>query len=258
MIKQLFVLVLLCCIGPVCSGQYNSYEKKAYINKGDTLRYRVMSPLATETTARKKFPLLIFLHGSGECGTDNEKQLIHGGAFFADSLNRLRFPAYVIFPQCPATDSWVRIKDLPNDAFELTDLPQPTTALKLVVALIREYSERADVDPKRIYICGISLGGMGTFDLICRYPQLFAAAVPICGAVNTDRLHKAVKIPVRMYHGDQDKIVATYYSRQASDKLKALGAKNASLIEIKGAGHVCWYKAFEQPDFLSWIFSQTR
>ena len=234
------------------------FLKKEFIYKGDTLLYRVMYPENSDNQKTASLPLVVFLHGSGERGNDNEKQLKHGGALFIDSLNRVEYPAIVIFPQCPEDQSWVTLEDTEKSKFNLIDTQNPTKPLELVKRLVDYYIKNEAVDPKRIYIAGLSLGGMGTYDLICRYPKMFAAAIPICGAVNVARLKKVRKMPIRIYHGSIDNSVSPEYSRNAYMELKAKGSQKVEYIEFPGVEHNSWDSAFAQPDFLKWLFSQTK
>lgn len=256
MTKRFFIGIIFVAISIYSFAQTEFFRKKEFIYKGDTLRYRILEP---DVTIRdKKFPLVVFLHGSGECGSNNESQLTHGAKLFANSTNRTNYPAFVIFPQCPKSDSWVRIKDLANDKFELIDSLEPTKALYLAQKLIEFYQTNDSIDSKRVYVAGLSLGGMGTLDLICRYPTTYAAAVSICGAVNENRLEVARNIPLRLYAGSDDDVVDPHYSRTAAYKLKALGAKNIELIEFPGVKHNSWDTAFAQPDFINWLFSHQK
>lgn len=240
------------------SSQNELFQKKEFVYKGDTLRYRILLPENPTGKRLSPKPLVVFLHGSGERGNDNEKQLVHGADLFSNPQNRKDYPAIVIFPQCPENDSWVSIRELPDDKFELEDTPQPTTALMLVKKLIDSYLKDGSVLSNQVYIAGLSLGGMGTFDLLCRYPETFAAGISICGAVNTERLNKLDKMPIRIYYGGSDNVVNPEYSRSAYNKLKANGSKSVELIEFPGVGHDSWTSAFAQPDFLSWLFSQKK
>lgn len=128
----------------------------------------------------------------------------------------------------------------------------------MVIRLLNQIQKTESIDKNRIYVGGLSMGGMGTFDLICRKPNLFAAAVPICGGVEVTRLKKATKIPIRMYHGGADNVVSPEHSRNAYIELKARGAQDVELFIFPGVGHNSWTNAFEQNDFLSWIFSQKK
>lgn len=132
---------------------------------------------------------------------------------------------------------------------------KPTEPMQLVIRLIKDLIKTEAVDSKRMYVTGLSMGGMGTFDLICRYPNMFAAAAPICGGVNVERLAKVKNMPVRIYHGAADNIVPPAHSEEAYNKLKAEGSEKVKLILFQGVGHDSWTNTFAEPDFLSWMFS---
>ena len=102
------------------------------------------------------------------------------------------------------------------------------------------------------------MGGMGTFDLICRFPKYFAAAMPICGGVSESRLKKATNIPIRIFHGTADDVVKVDFSKNAYNSLKAYGAKKAELILFQGVNHNSWDSAFAYNGFLSWLYNQKR
>lgn len=237
------------------SAQSELYLKKNLIHKSDTLPYRILYP--ENYNKSEKYPLFLFLHGSGERGSDNNSQLVHGSKLFTDSLNRKLYPAIVVFPQCAKNGYWVEIKDR-KDGFDFGDARKPTSQMQMVIRLLKELQKTEAVDKKRVYVAGLSMGGMGTFDLICRYPRKFAAAVPICGGVELNRLKKAVKVPIRMYHGGADNVVSPEHSRNAYIELKARGAQNTELFIFPGVGHDSWTNAFAQEDFLKWIFSQKK
>ncbi|NDP22105.1 MAG: phospholipase [Paludibacter sp.] len=254
--KTIVIYILLISVFATCFAQSELFLKKEFIWKGDTLKYRILFP--ENYNRNKVYPMLVFLHGSGERGNDNEKQLVHGSSIFLNSKNRTEFPAIVIFPQCPSNDSWVHFKDKKSNTFEFSDIKGPTKPLALTKTLIDFYKKTEAVDTKKIYISGLSLGGMGTYDLICRYPRLFAAAIPICGAVNEKRLMKVRKMPIRIYHGDNDESVSVEYARNAYIELKANGSKNVQYFEFPGVGHNSWDRTFAEPDFLKWLFNQHK
>jgi len=173
-----------------------------------------------------------------ERGSDNESQLRYGSEMFANPQNRKDYPAFVLFPQCPPSNFWP-FESQPA-SYDATTFPidYPTsTPIKLVKELIDSYLQMEEIDKDRIYILGISMGGMGTFDIACRYPETFAAAIPICGGVNVERLDNKVKnIYWRLFHGDADGVVPVNNSRQAYQKLTNIKA-DAEYIEVPGASH---------------------
>lgn len=254
--KKIIVVLMFLSVNIPFFAQNDLFQKKEFVYNGDTLKYRVLFPNNYDKT--QKYPLVVFLHGSGERGNDNEKQLTHGSVLFTDEKNRLDFPSIVIYPQCPKNDSWINIPPREGSTIDFPEKAPITKSLLLVKKLLDSYAKNEAVDKKRIYVAGLSMGGMGTFDLICRYPKYFAAAIPICGGVNTQRLKKVTKMPIRIFHGGADTTVSREHSRNAFIELKANGSTRAEYVEFPGVGHNSWKNAFEMPDFLSWMYYQSR
>ncbi|MDO9154332.1 MAG: prolyl oligopeptidase family serine peptidase [Paludibacter sp.] len=253
--KKHFTIFFLLIFISAVSAQNEQFLKRELIFQGDTLPYRILFPENYDTS--QSYPLVLFLHGAGERGNDNQIQLIHGSALFLNQANRLKFPAIVIYPQCPKNKYWAPIESREN-GFSYVNTKKPTEPMQLVIRLIKHIEKNEAVDHRRMYVLGLSMGGMGTFDLVCRYPRLFAAAVPICGGVLVDRLKKIKKLPVRIYHGSEDTVVSPEHSKNAYIELKANGSQDVELIIIPGVGHDSWNLAFKQEDFLSWIFSNKK
>ena len=240
------------------SQSFPSFEKKELIVGNDTLRYRIQYPLGYD--AAKKYPLVLVMHGSGERGSDNEAQLIWGGSLFADSTVRAKYPAIVIFPQCWATTAWCSLTYNPNDSirFHMRSDTAPTRPMALVLQLLDEQAAGGHVDTKRIYVGGLSMGGMGTFELLWRKPGFFAAAFPICGAGDPAKVSVyARKFPIWVFHGGADPVVPVANSHLMVEALKAARAK-VSYTEYPGVGHDSWKKAFAEPDLLPWLFARHR
>lgn len=237
--------------------QYAEFEKQCYVStQGDTINYRLLRPEAIKKG--KKYPLVLFLHGAGERGDDNQKQLIHGGQMWLNPVNREKYPTFVLAPQCPKEGYWAYpARPTSFTPGEMPIIEEPTTIFKTVKALIDAYVAHPEIDKDRIYVVGLSMGGMGTFDMAIRYPDLFAAAVPICGNVNPNRLSKAKGVAFRIYHGDADSVVPVAGSREAYKALKQNGNK-VTYIEFPGINHGSWTPAFNDPDFIKWLFSQKR
>ncbi len=232
------------------------YEKKEFIYKGNTLRYRILYPENYDLT--RKYPVILFLHGAGERGNDNEKQLTHGASLFADPDVRMDYPSVVIFPQCPENESWIEYERTESGELSFPKNPKMSLSLLLAKKLVDNVVKSESVDKRRIYVMGLSMGGMGTFDLICRYPRYFAAAIPICGGVETSRLKKVKKMPIRIFHGGADPVVSREFSRNAHIELKARGSRRVEYIEFAGVGHDSWTPAFAYPDFLGWLYYQSK
>lgn len=234
----------------------DAFLRKEFVFGADTLRYRLLLPENPEPG--KQYPLVLFLHGAGERGRDNEAQLVHGSQMWLNPVNRETYPAFVLFPQCPEGEFWAydgRPEDLAPGAMPVD--PPVSKQVRLLTTLLATYLDRPDVDRSRIYVMGLSMGGMCTFDLICRYPEVFAAAVPICGSVYPPRLASVHGVAVSIYHGDNDTTVPTEASRQAYRFLKSIGA-DVRYKEFVGCTHGSWNPAFNEPDFMSWLFSQKK
>lgn len=257
--KKLLCLLLLCSSYALLRAQDLSlYEKKVFISGKDTLRYRILYP--AKYKKRKAYPLVVFLHGSGERGRDNEAQLSHGGDLFLKPVVRSTFPAIVIFPQCPSDSAWSRFRRVPNSPewIFVTDGPPPVPQ-QLVKQLIDELLEKGKINSKRIYIGGLSLGGMGTYDLLIRNPNYFAAAFPICGAVNTPTfLANASPMPVWIFHGALDNSVPPSFDRNLYTALMTRGATRVMYTEYPQAGHNSWDSAFAESRLLPWLFSAKK
>ncbi|HEX5026963.1 MAG TPA: phospholipase, partial [Agriterribacter sp.] len=137
------------------------FERQLFLQGDDTLPCRILSPI--HFSSEKKYPLVIFLHGSGERGSDNEAQLTWGSDLFLDSANREKFPAIVVFPQCPADSSWsVRTKGKSKDSTATFQFPMDVPAsrpLKMVMNFIDTLLKSGYVDSSRVYIGGLSMGG---------------------------------------------------------------------------------------------------
>lgn len=253
-------LLFIICITFAVAANAQSYEKKTFkAADGAQLNYCQLSPVAKAKGG--KYPIVLFLHGAGERGGDNQAQLTHGSGLFANPANAAQYPAYVLFPQCPGNTTWA-YDNAPSWDTMPNDLPVSSPESKmmgLLMEFLRDFiATHPDVDTKRIYVMGLSMGGIATYDIVSRYPKVFAAAVPICGCVNPQKVVAAAKdVKFSIYHGDKDTTVPTAGSREAYKALTAAGAK-VKYKEIVGCGHGCWDPAFNQPDFLSWLFKQHK
>lgn len=258
--KKFLSLLLLLMAGQLLAQDYSLFEKKEFTNKkGETLPYRILYPENYDPA--KKYPLVLFLHGAGERGNDNEKQLLHGVKVFLEAQYRTQFPCIVVAPQCPAESYWGSVK------FERTKYPLDldfnyqydiTTGLRLAIELTRSVIKEAAVDKKRVYITGLSMGGMGTFEAVYRFPKLFTAAVPVCGGADVAAYgKKQARIPFRIFHGEVDGVVAADHSRAMYARLQALGAQ-VQYKEYPGVNHNSWDYAYIEPDLLPWLFAQHR
>ncbi len=215
----------------------------------DGVRYRYQ--LEVPSSAERPdpgWPLLIFLHGSGERGSDLALVATHGPPKLVGEVPELE-SCVLAAPQCPE-DQWWRVSTLS--------------------ALVEELAARPDVDPDRIYLTGLSMGGYGTWDLLAALPDRFAAAIPICGGGETarvwpeqangfelDELLKAKHVPLRVFHGSDDPVIPVEESRLLVEALQAAGA-DVELTVYPGVGHDSWTRTYADPELFTWLFAQSR
>jgi predicted peptidase len=230
------------------------YQKKEFVYNGNTLSYRILFP--ENYDKNKKYPLLLFLHGAGERGKDNEKQLTWGAKLFITDESRKNFPAIIILPQCPEESFWASVKiDRTTTPFKIdfdysAEVSWPLAAANELVKKIRD--EEA-VDKSKVYISGLSMGGMGTFESVYRYPGMYAAALPICGGGDLKLYDKRIsKTAFWVFHGAADAVVDVNLSRNMVAKLKTLKAE-IKYSEYPGVNHNSWENAFAEKDYLSWM-----
>ena len=236
------------------------FDHGTYINKNDTLPYRILFPQNFDPT--KKYAVILVLHGAGERGNNNEAQIVYGPKLFLNDTIRAKYPAIVIFPQCPANSYWSNVKIETNAAgkyvFNFVEGGEPTVAMKSLLGLITEFLDKPYVDKHHMYVGGLSMGGMGTFELLRRKPDLFAAAFAICGGDNTLNAHiYAKKTPMWIFHGAKDSVVPVDHSMVMVEAIKAAGG-NPKLTIYPNDDHNSWNDAFAEPDLIPWLFSHKR
>lgn len=236
----------------------STFTKEVFVKGGDSLLYRMLLP--ENFDAGKKYPVLIFLHGAGERGNDNEAQLTHGSNLFLSEKVRKEFPAIIVFPQCPKDDFWANVKfgdGKTADRFSFQKGADPNRSMKMLIGLLGYLKREKYTDKDRFYVGGLSMGGMGTLELLRRKPRDFAAAFSICGGDNVENVKKYKKVPVWLFHGGKDNVVPPEKSEVLYAELKNLGSP-VKFILYPEANHNSWDSAFAEPDFLSWIFSHKK
>ncbi|RYY35158.1 MAG: phospholipase [Sphingobacteriaceae bacterium] len=261
--KKILITLLFIAAGlqAVVAQDRSAYDKGLYAVKGDTLPYRILFPL--NFNPAQKYPLVVVLHGAGERGNNNEAQLTHGGDLFLKPNVREDFPAIVVFPQCPADSFWSNVKfetDSLSNRRKLmfqTDA-EPTKAMKALLGFVDQMLKKPYVNKKEVYVGGLSMGGMGTFELLGRKPKVFAAAFAICGGDNTLNAKKyAKRVPLWIFHGAKDNIVPSDHSEVMVAAIREAGGDPRYSL-YPDADHDSWTKAFAEPDFLPWLFSHKK
>lgn len=255
-----FFSTTLCFFFSVCLliGQEakDVFEAKTYSFGEFNLPYRILYPKNFDQNTR--YPLVLFLHGSGERGTDNIKQLNHGAAFFISQQDK--FPTIVVFPQCPENDYWANIERVENQSglrFEYKENAAPTKSLAAVMNMIRDFEKKSFVDTDRIYVSGLSAGGMGTWELCARMPEKIAAAAPICGGSHISNAKKMISVPIWAFHGIKDDVVPAWHTTQMVEAVQKAGGR-AKVTLFPEANHNSWEPAFKEPEYLSWLFSKKK
>lgn len=235
-------------VSPAPRSERRFVEKSHTGARGTTMPYLLFVPEGYDKT--KSYPLVLWLHGGGTRGNDLKLLLAHGNehgiGFLARADNQARYPSFILAPQCP-----------PNRFWGDSESAQPSAELRMVLEILDKVGQDYSVDSRRLYVMGMSLGGYGTWDIITRRPTTFAAAVPICGGGNPSKASLIAKTPIWAFHGDEDEMVNVSESQRMIAALKKAGGQ-PRYSEYKGVGHNSWVRAFQEHDFLSWIFAQTR
>lgn len=229
------------------------FESKTYEDaNGRRLLYRMMRPETVE--AGKKYPLVLLLHGAGERGDDNVKQLVHGAKEFAKPENRTKYPCFLIVPQCPDGRKWVEV----DWTLKSHTMPEKIgDPLRLAVELVEKLAAELPVDRDRLYITGLSMGGFGTWDAIQRRPELFAAAMPVCGGGDTAEAAKLKNLPIWAFHGDADTLVWPVRTTAMIEAIRSVGGTPKMTI-YPAVSHDSWNPAYADPAAMEWLFAQKK
>jgi uncharacterized protein (TIGR03067 family) len=240
----------------------SKFSRETFLSPaGGELAYRKLSPQVVN--AGQRLPLVVFLHGSSERGDDNTAQLKHGLDYLASPEGMKEFPATIIAPQCPQNSRWtslLSIRDNEEENFTSELESTPNKIMRLTQELISSLIVNdPTIDPDRIYVTGLSMGGFGTFDLISRMPSVFAAAVPLCGGGDTrpEIVERIKRIPMWVIHGQKDQVVDAKYSRRVVEALENAGA-NPRYSELPGFGHNIWDVTYSDEELYKWMFSNSQ
>lgn len=221
------------------------FDAHIFVNsKGDTLRYRLLKPLNYNSS--KQYPLVVSLPYGGQPGTDTIRQI--QGAAAAEMLstdaNRKKYPAFLFIPNCPNGSGWGGIPNYPS-------------VDSLVYEALYSLDTQFSIDAKRRYVTGISRGGYGTWNFICTHPEMFAAAIPVCGGGDPALAAKAMHVSIWAFHGKHDKNVPVSGSRDMISAIEKAGG-HPKYTEYPDEGHNIWYQVSITPGLLDWLFTQRK
>ena len=230
MFRILFIAIFFSIPSFAQKAEGGSFTTSLTVNK--TLNYILHVPQKT----KEKKPLIVFLHGSGEKGNDLEKVKVHGPLKY---LKDHTIDAYVLAPQCPENEYW--------DA-------------EVLYRLILKIQKENNIDEKRIYLTGLSMGGWGAWNLAFAHPDMFAALVPIAGFVDRVPMIENCKIkdiPTRIFHGLLDDVVDVSYSTIIYKKLKPCST-DIQLTIFDDANHDSWSRVYDNKDIYDWMLQQKK
>lgn len=202
----------------------------------DVLPYLVHLPEDYDADSGRGWPLVLFLHGAGERGSDLDSATVHGLPKLAEAGHE--FPFVIATPQCPESSQWVA---------ELTTL----------AGLLDDVAADYRIDPSRVYATGLSMGGFGTWSLAVRYPERFAAIAPVCGGLWLQDVAPIRHLPVWAFHGEEDNTVPIELTEEIVAGLEALGA-DVRFTRYEGVGHDSWTRTYDNPDLYTWLLAHHR
>ena len=215
----------------------DTWEKMEY----ESLKFRFWGGKKLKTN--KRYPFVVFLHGKGSGGTDNEKHLFSVPREFTSKNFYKDNPSFIVAPQCPNDAQGWRGEYIDD-----------------VIGLVKSAIEHLPVDKNRIYITGVSMGGFGTWEALSNSPDLFAAAVPVCGGASPRIAKKIKDVPIWTHHGVADNVVRVDFTRQIVDALKDVkgNIKYTEYDEDSGIKHDAWKPCYGNPEVFEWMFSQSK
>ncbi|MEM8954654.1 MAG: prolyl oligopeptidase family serine peptidase [Verrucomicrobiota bacterium] len=229
-------LLVSLLLSPLSHANQSPKNLKTTQKKSIDIDYLLYLPDDYKHNSHKKYPLLLFLHGAGERGADVDKVRAHGPPKLIDQGKS--FPFIVASPQCPA-DSWWDSEEL--------------------MLLIESLEKIHPIDPARIYLTGLSMGGYGTWELATKYPEKFAAIAPICGGGKAWLAARRLQdIPIWVFHGAKDPVVPLSESQEMVDALKKKGHQNIKFTVYPDSTHDSWTETYNNPDLYSWLLSYQK
>ncbi len=226
--------------------------KEAFQAIDGELPYRLYVP--DDYSEGKTYPVLLFLHGAGERGSDNEAQLKNVIQKLFDDPTSPVYQSIVIVPQCPEGEQWV---DTPwaDGNYDIRYVEE-SNELGAVLNILDSIQSTYSVNENRIYVMGISMGGFGTWDLLMRHGDLFAAAIPICGGGDINGVYNLLDKPIYTCHGDADGTVPVEGTRELYQSIVEDGGEMITYEELAGYGHNVWDYVAEKEGLMDWLFAQ--
>ena len=258
-ILTFFAATLCAFSGEIAQHPYAFYADQtqalAYTNAaGEWMIYRLFLP--KDYDAAKKYPLVLVLHGAGQRGDDNRKQLAPYAAGWIDDAVQSKHPCILLIPQCPRGKQWVETPFAKGSySFSTVPLSEP---MKLAKEILDQVLREKSIDRSRVYVMGASMGGYGAWNFVMRYPEVVAAAVPVCGAGDPAMAETINQIPIWAFHGDVDSIVPPSGSQDMVDAVKKAGGTKIKLTMYPGLDHGSYLKAWREPELVEWLFSQSK
>lgn len=235
------------------------YTSKA-TGKSVTLPYRLYLPEGYDSANSAQYPVLLFLHGYGEIGNNNTNQIrVLGGANLLLDKLVANGSCVIIAPQCndPAEYNWVPLNHVWNTGSR-TLTENPTVSLEAATQLLKNYINEGKIDTNRVYVSGISMGGYGTWEIIARNPELFAAAVPLCGAGIPSKVAELKDMAIWAFHGEADYTVPVSGTRDMENAIKAAGGTKFKATYYPGVGHNVWPYAYAEEGLVDWLLAQSK
>jgi predicted peptidase len=229
----LCILSLVIIVNQHVMAQIQTREKTKIVRK-TTLNYLLWLPADYKKDKSKTFPVMIFLHGSGERGENLDLVKKNGPPSFVE--NRPDFPFILVSPQCPEGTWW-----------EIGDQQ----------VMLEKLLDKYRIDRSRIYLTGLSMGGFGTWAWACKYPDQFAAIAPVCGGGDAIFADKLKNVPVWAFHGEADPVVPVKLSVEMVEAVNANGG-SAKITVYPGVGHDSWINAYNDQELYKWLLSNRK
>lgn len=219
------------------------------------LNFRLFKP---KTFQGKKYPLLLYLHPSGEEGSDNKKQISSLVFEWAKNESQSKYPCYIFAPQCPQGFEWVNKgpMTIPFTHYNQDDYSEGEE-MKMIVEAIKQLVRTYPIDPSRIYAIGFSMGATGCWDILTRHPDLFAASIIASGVSDTSKAFKLANVPIWAFSGENDKVAPPELNKTMVETINHYGG-NAKITMFKGEGHSIGNLSFKYPGVKKWLFSQKK